>query len=71
MLSGAVHGYRGLVRQILLEVKKELGSPKKLRVVATGGSAELIAAGLAEIELVVPDLTLDGLRIIGLLNQRG
>lgn len=71
MLSGAVHGYRGLVRQILLEVKKELGSPKKLRVVATGGSAELIVAGLAEIELVVPDLTLDGLRIIGLLNQRG
>ena len=52
-------------------MKKELGSPKKLRVVATGGSAELIAAGLAEIELVVPDLTLDGLRIIGLLNQRG
>jgi type III pantothenate kinase len=68
MLAGAVYGYRGLVRQILREIAKELGAPKKLPVVATGGYAELIAAGLPEIEVVKPDLTLDGLRIIGALN---
>ena len=68
MLSGAVHGYRGLVRQILIEIAAELGIGKKLNVVATGGYAELIAAGLPEIKHVRPDLTLEGLRIIGTLN---
>jgi type III pantothenate kinase len=68
MLSGAVYGYRGLVRQILLEIQKELGE-KRVPVLATGGYAELIAAGLPEIGAVQPNLTLEGLRIIGLLNE--
>jgi type III pantothenate kinase len=68
MLAGAVYGYRGMVKQILLEIGKELGT-KKLPVVATGGYAELIAAGLPEMRRVVSDLTLDGLRIIGRLNS--
>ena len=68
MLSGAVYGYRGLVRQILQEIRKELGE-KRVPVLATGGYAELIAAGLPEIDSVRPNLTLDGLRIIGLLNE--
>ncbi len=67
MLSGAVHGYRGLVRQILLEIRRELQAPR-VPVVATGGYAELIAGGLPEIRFVRPDLTLEGLRIIGVLN---
>lgn len=69
MLSGAVHGYRGLVREILREIGDELGKPRKLAVVATGGYAELIAAKLPEIRQVIPELTLDGLRIIGMLNR--
>ncbi len=68
MLAGAVYGYRGLVREILEEIKKELGWKKKLKVVGTGGYAELIAAKLPEIASVQPELTLDGLRIIGTLN---
>lgn len=68
MLSGAVYGYRGLVRQILVELGRELGPGRKLKVVATGGYAELIAAGLPEIKTVHPSLTLEGLRIIGNLN---
>ncbi len=67
MLAGAVYGYRGLVRQILAEIKAELGA-RRLRIVATGGYAELIAAGLPEIATVHPNLTLEGLRIIGTLN---
>ena len=39
MLAGAVYGYRGLVRQISKEIGKELGIPKNLPVVATGGYA--------------------------------
>lgn len=68
MLAGAVYGYRGLVKEILDQIKRELGWKKKLKVVATGGYAELIAAGLPEIGTVQPELTLEGLRIIGGLN---
>lgn len=67
MLAGAVYGYRGLVRQILTEIRGELGE-KRIPVVATGGYAELIAAGLPEIGSTEGNLTLEGLRIIGILN---
>jgi type III pantothenate kinase len=61
MLVGAVHGYRGLVRELIGKLKRELRAPK-LPVVATGGYAKLIATGLPEISAVAPDLTLEGLR---------
>jgi type III pantothenate kinase len=67
MLAGAVFGYRGLVREIIAQIRTELGA-RRLTVVATGGYAELIAAGLEEIDDVHPNLTLEGLRIIGALN---
>ena len=63
MLVGAVHGYRGLIRGLLGELKREL-KIKKLPVVATGGYAKLIAAKLPEISAVAPDLTLEGLRLV-------
>src|ERR1035437_2241725 len=44
MLIGAVHGYRGLVRELILQLKRELGV-RRLPVVATGGYAELMARG--------------------------
>jgi len=62
MLVGAVHGYRGLVRELIGELKQELRTAK-LPVVATGGYARLIAARLPEISAVEPDLTLEGLRL--------
>ena len=65
MLVGAVHGYRGLVRELIGQLKQELGA-KKLPVVATGGYAKLIAAKLPEISAVAPDLTLEGLRLVWL-----
>ena len=67
MLSGCVYGYRGLVRGILSEIRAEL-SVRKLAVVATGGYGELIAEGVQEITHVHPQLTLEGLRLIGNLN---
>ena len=62
MLIGAVHGYRGLVRELIAELKREL-KVKQLPVVATGGYAGLIAARLPEIKAVEPNLTLEGLRL--------
>jgi type III pantothenate kinase len=63
MLVGAVQGYRGLVRELIGNLKQELRA-KKLPVVATGGYAKLIAAKLPEISAVAPDLTLEGLRLV-------
>ena len=63
MLAGAVYGYRGLVRELISELKRELKA-KRLPVVATGGYAKLMAAGLPEISAVAPNLTLEGLRLV-------
>jgi len=68
MLIGAVHGYRGLVRELIGELKRELRA-KNLPVVATGGYAKLIAAKLPEISAVKPDLTLEGLRLVQSLTS--
>ncbi len=62
MLIGAVHGYRGLIRGLVGELRRELGK-RRLPVVATGGCASLIARGLPEITAVSPQLTLEGLRL--------
>jgi type III pantothenate kinase len=63
MLVGAVHGYRGLVRELIMELKREL-KVKRLPVVATGGYAALMASRLPEISAVEPNLTLEGLRLV-------
>jgi type III pantothenate kinase len=63
MLVGAVHGYRGLVRGLIGELKRGLRA-QKLPVIATGGYAKLIAAKMPEISAVMPDLTLEGLRLV-------
>ena len=63
MLVGAVHGYRGLIRELVKELKRELKTTR-LPVVATGGYGKLIAARLPEISAVDPLLTLEGLRLV-------
>jgi len=68
MLIGAVQGYRGLVRELIVELKRELKA-RRLPVVATGGYAQLIAAKMPEITAVDPLLTLEGLRLEWLAHQ--
>jgi len=68
MLSGAIHGYRGLVSEIIRQVKKEAFAGKRPQVIATGGDASLIAAGLPLFDVVDPLLTLRGLLVIAHLN---
>lgn len=67
MLIGAVHGYRGLIRELIMELKRELKT-RRLPVVATGGYAKLIASKLPEISAVEPNLTLEGLRLVWMAN---
>ena len=66
MHSGAVYGYRGMVKEILAKLEEEMG--KRPTVVATGGDAALIARGVPRIDHVDPDITLNGLRMVAGLN---
>ncbi len=68
MLSGAVHGYRGLIREILAQITSENFPGKKPIVVATGGDAKLIAGKLALFDKVDPLLTLRGILLIASKN---
>ncbi|MFT5904570.1 MAG: type III pantothenate kinase [Cryomorphaceae bacterium] len=64
---GAVYGYRGLVREIITELSKELKS--KPTVICTGGDGELITDGLPDlIHHYHPSITLEGIRIAATLN---
>lgn len=68
MLSGAVFGYRGLVREILEQIRREHFPRRRTRIIATGGDAALIGSGVALFDVIDPRLTLEGLRLIGGLN---
>jgi len=67
MQIGLYYGYIGLVDGILARMIAELGPDTK--VVATGGLAQLIAAGSRYLTTVDDRLTLTGLRIIYQRNQ--
>lgn len=67
MQSGLIFGYVGLVEGMVARFKHELGSDMK--VIATGGLTDIIAAETEVIDIVAPWLTLDGLRIIWQMNQ--
>jgi len=67
MKSGIVFGYVALVEGMVARMQRELG--EKVRVVATGGYAELIAKETKVIDEVNPDLTLIGLRLVYQMNR--
>jgi type III pantothenate kinase len=69
MRSGAVYGYRGLVREIIERIREQEFGGRKPAVIATGGYASLIARKLPAIDGVDPILTLQGLRIVANLNR--
>lgn len=62
MQSGVFYGYIGLVDSLVAQMQKEFG--KRLKVIATGGLAGLIAEGSKSIEVVDEMLTLKGLKIL-------
>lgn len=67
MRIGAHLGYQGMVREILAQLKKELG--RNMKVCATGGFATWVFQGLENPVPVDPELTLKGLMRIARLNE--
>jgi type III pantothenate kinase len=65
--AGLLFGYVGLVEGMVARFRQALG--EKMKVIGTGGLADLIAAQTDVIEIIAPWLTLDGLRIIWELNR--
>lgn len=61
--SGIIYGYSGLVDGIVQRMKRELGYTD-VKVIATGGIADLIAKNTETINETDKLLTLEGLRII-------
>jgi len=66
--SGLLFGYVGLVEGMVARFRAELGP--KMKVIGTGGLAEIIARETKVIEIIAPWLTLDGLKIVWELNQK-
>lgn len=63
MQSGIFYGYVGQVDYIVKRIKEEI-KEENIKVIATGGMANLIATESSEINKVNGLLTLEGLRII-------
>jgi len=67
MQSGLIFGYVAMTEGMVERFRKELGP--QMKVIATGGLAELVANETSIIQIHAPWLTLDGLRFIWELNR--
>lgn len=65
--SGILFGFVGLIEGMVGRFKKELG--EDTRVIATGGWADVLARETAVVDVVDPNLTLTGLRLIYEANR--
>jgi type III pantothenate kinase len=67
MQSGLLFGYVSMVEGMVTRFRKLLGP--EMKVIATGGLAELVAKQTNIIQITAPWLTLDGLRLIWEMNR--
>jgi len=66
MQSGLLFGYVALVEGMVERFRAELGP--EMKVIATGGLADIIARETSVLSIIAPWLTLDGLRLIWEMN---
>jgi type III pantothenate kinase len=67
MQSGLLFGYVALTEGMVARFRAELG--ENMKVIATGGLAEIVSSQTQVIDILAPWLTLDGLRVIWELNH--
>ena len=70
MQAGVVAGYVGNIEYLVTRVKREMQEPDA-RVVATGGLSRMVASATEQINILDPQLVLDGLRILYERHCRG
>jgi type III pantothenate kinase len=68
MQSGLLFGYVGMVEGMVARFRHELGP--EMKVIGTGGLAEVIARETSVLEVLAPWLTLDGLRMVYEMNRK-
>ena len=61
--AGAVMGYIGAIEYLIRQAKSEMGEDD-IKVIATGGLARMVADNTELIDVIDPQLVLDGLRIL-------
>ncbi len=67
MQSGLLFGYVAMVEGMVMRFRQVLGADMK--VIATGGLAEVVAAQTDVLQIIAPWLTLDGLRMLWEMNH--
>ena len=70
MQAGLFFGYVAMVDGIVARMRTEMDGGERAACIATGGMAEILAGETSAIQSVVPDLTLQGLRLIWERNRR-
>ncbi len=70
MQAGLFFGYVAMVDGIVARMRAEMDGGERAACIATGGMAEILAGETSAIQSVVPDLTLQGLRLIWERNRR-
>jgi type III pantothenate kinase len=71
MQSGLVLGYAALVEGLVARLKREMvppGAERDVKVIATGGLADVVMPETHAIDVVDPFLTLKGLQLLYELN---
>jgi type III pantothenate kinase len=68
MQSGLLFGHVSMTEGMVGRFRNELG--EDMKVIATGGQAEIVAHETKVIDILAPWLTLDGLRMIWELNRQ-
>ncbi|GAB4474289.1 MAG: type III pantothenate kinase [Anaerolineae bacterium] len=68
MQSGLFLGYLAMIEGLVARIKAELPG-QTVKVIATGGLAPIFAQHTSAIEILAPNLTLDGLHIIWQMNR--
>ncbi|MGZ3638998.1 MAG: type III pantothenate kinase, partial [Ktedonobacterales bacterium] len=63
MQSGIVYGHVGLVEGLVARLRAEIPQGERARVIAHGGLAESMARVTLTIDVVNPNLILEGLRL--------
>ncbi len=69
MQSGIFWGYVALVEGVVARITAEMKA-EKVKIIATGGLAPLFNEHTSVIDMIAPELTLDGLRIIYEMNKK-